>query len=105
MCGQPLELALQEAGRAPERRHLQRNPLVLPVELESGTGQTRDISASGVFFETDQSFAIGSPISFSLVLAHMHGEAPLRLQCEGKIVRIERRSGKVGVAVAIMSYR
>ena len=43
-----------------ERRQALRFPITLPVELERGTGITRDISTSGVFFETDQVFRAGA---------------------------------------------
>lgn len=81
-----------------------RSQVGLPVELEKGSGQTRDLSASGVFFETDESFAPGSPITFSLILGQEAAGEPLRIECAGKIVRIERREGKAGIAVAITAW-
>jgi PilZ domain-containing protein len=84
-----------------ERRQAVRYRVALPAELEAdGTGQTRDMSASGVFFETDQSFSPGAPISLSLTFA-----GGVRVQCEGQVVRVERGEGKAGVAVALTSYR
>lgn len=87
-----------------DRREAPRLEIGLPVELERGNGWTRDISASGVFFETDESFTPGAPIRFSLLLEHVY-PSPFRLECQGQIVRVERREGKVGVAAAINSYR
>ena len=82
-----------------DRRQAQRYRIAIPVELEQRTGLTGDISASGVFFETDSSFSVGVTISFSLVLEHADPGGPLRLQCQGEVVRVEQREGKVGVAV------
>ena len=83
-----------------ERRQAPRYRVALPVELEGGSGQTRDASASGVFFETDQSFSPGAPISLALVFG-----GGLRVQCEGQVVRVEPVGARVGVAIALMSYR
>lgn len=95
------------AGRAPDstdRRRMLRFRVALPVELEDGKGITRDVSLSGVFFETDQSFSPSEAIRLVLVLEHVHPGRPVRLHCEGRVVRVSRRDGKMGVAVAITSY-
>lgn len=86
-----------------ERREATRLPIGLPVELERGKGWTRDVSASGVFFETDAAPSPGAPIKFSMLLEYAY-PTPLRLDCEGQIIRVERRGGKVGVAAAITAY-
>jgi hypothetical protein len=94
-----------DAGSGRDRRRATRYQVGLPVELQSGAGTTRDVSESGVFFETDQPLTVGSPISFSLILGHADPEGPFRLQCKGSIVRVEEAEGKVGVAARITSYR
>ncbi len=75
----------------------------LPVHLDRGTGITRDVSASGVFFETDTNYTAGSEISFSIELDSPGGKMMLR--CQGQIVRVEHRDGKVGVAAKIIESR
>ncbi len=95
------------ADRVPDlndRRRMLRFQVALPVELDDGKGVTRDVSLSGVFFETDQSFSPSEPIRLVLVLEHVQPGRPVRLHCEGRVVRVNRRNGKVGVAVAISSY-
>ncbi len=87
------------------KRQAQRISVALPVELENGKGVTRDVSVSGVFFETDLLFSLGTPISFFLILEHADPVGPIRIQCQGNIVRVEPRHGKLGVAVAIDSHR
>ncbi len=57
------------------------------------------MGTSGVFFETDQVFSRGDPIRLTLLMSVW-----TRLHCQGQIVRIERREGKIGVAVAFTSY-
>ena len=67
-----------------------------PVVLARGSGVTRNISTSGVFFETNADYAVGSKIIFAIELDGPQGEK-LELKSRGEIVRIEPRGGKVGV--------
>ena len=76
----------------------------LPVELEKGFGITCDISASGVFFETDAPVTPGNALNFSLDFSDAPG-GPLRLVCQGLVVRVEERGGKIGVGASITNYR
>ncbi len=73
------------------------------VHLGQGTGITRDVSASGVFFETDVNYAAGSEITFSIELGTPGGK--FMLKCKGQIVRVEQRDGKIGVAAKIIESR
>lgn len=96
----------QHTPESSERRVGERLQIDLPMELGNGhgNGRTRDVSASGVYFETEASLTAGAPIRFSFVLDHVF-PTPLRLECEGQIIRVERREGKLGVAAAMNSYR
>ena len=69
----------------------------LPLDLGGAAGLARDVSASGMFFETDASYAIGSSISIALTLDTPWGKVTVKSQ--GKIVRLEPRDRKMGVAV------
>jgi len=86
-----------------DKRRALRYPLELPVELAGGTGRSHDISKSGVRFETDTPVAPESPIRFSLVLGQASPDVPLRLDCEGEVVRVEPHDGGVSVAVKLTS--
>lgn len=80
------------------QRREERVPAALAVDLgRAKKGVTRDVSASGAFFETDISYKIGSRVRFAIDLATPWG--PAHFDCRGKIVRLERRDGTVGVAV------
>jgi Tfp pilus assembly protein PilZ len=72
--------------------------LALPLQLKNGIGITRDISTSGIFFETERAYSIGETIRLSL---HFEHES---LQCEARVVRVEPRNGQFGVAVELTSY-
>lgn len=87
-----------------ERRQEQRYPIVLPVDVEQATSDTRDISISGLYFKTKKSFSPGTPIELTLSWKSTLPSTPMRLHCKGQVVRAERYEGKWGVAVAIESY-
>lgn len=63
------------------------------------------MSASGVFFDTRERCVPGAPIRFALVLEHVDPARPLRLDCEGQVVRVEPRGELFGVAASITSCR
>lgn len=71
----------------------------MPVDLGTATGITRDVSASGIFFETDASFTPGSAIDFAMEFDTPGGK--MILKCHGSIVRTEVHDSRLGVAVKI----
>lgn len=85
------------------QRDNERVPTVASVEfgteLWPRKGVTRDISASGMFIETDANHPIESLVSFSVELDTPQGKMLIR--CRGEVVRIEPRHRKVGIAVKI----
>ena len=87
-----------------ERRRVPGYPANLVVEMEKGNGVTRDIGASGVYFETQHEPARGASIRFTLILEHTD-PAPLRLGCVGEVVRVEPRGDAFGVAAHNTSHR
>ena len=72
-----------------------------PVHTEHGTGVTRNISAQGVYFETDVEPRTGALVNF-FIEYRLHGRKH-RLLCEGKVVRVEPRGGRVGVAARLVA--
>jgi hypothetical protein len=79
-------------GGFEDRRRGQRFKLALRVQLNDGIGMTRDISTSGIFFETESAHSIGDTIRLFLNFEHE------TLQCEARVVRVEPRNGQFGVA-------
>jgi hypothetical protein len=76
----------------------------VPIIVDGRTaGMTKDVSASGVFFETDEDMADGSPIEFTVELESPSGKLVLR--CSGQIVRVDRSGGKLGVAAKILDSK
>ena len=80
-------------------RGAKRYQLTLPVRIGEGTGITRDLSTSGVFYETEKPHTLGETVGLA---ADFEG---CTLQFEGSVVRVERANGHFGVAVALTSFR
>jgi hypothetical protein len=80
-----------------EKRRGERVKAALPAAMEGLPALSRDVSASGIFLETEAGYALGSPVSMALDLDTPWGKVMFR--CEGRIVRVEHREDKVGVAV------
>lgn len=89
----------QKEETGSEQRSEERVPAALPVELENATGLTRDVSPSGLYFETDGDFSAGTVISFAVNFDTPAGK--MVLNCQGEIVRVVRGKAKLGVAVKI----
>jgi hypothetical protein len=87
-------------AKLPEMRRDQRVKVALPVFLENATGVLRDMSASGAFFWTSGTYALGEEISFSIELQKAGGR--MMWTCRGDVVRTEPRGRAMGVAVRIV---
>ena len=67
-----------------------------PIHIvgDENQGLIKDMSVSGVYFETDSQYRAGSSISMKIEL-----DGGRVLDCEGVVVRTETKDGKQGVAV------
>jgi len=82
-------------------RQFQRYSLTVPVEFRGVRGVTRNVSLGGIYFEsTAAEVAAGTAIRFSLVF-QQEDAPPLRLDCDGTVVRVEELSGGQGIAATI----
>ena len=75
------------------------------MELDEGAGTTCDASLAGIFFETDHTIAPGEQISLTLLLERVSPGRAVRVQCEGRVVRVTRSDSRIGMAVAISGYK
>lgn len=71
----------------------------LPVEFAHAYGWTRNISATGVYFETDLVPEPGSRVHFAVELVSQ-GEKR-KLFCDGEVVRVDRNNGVLGIAAKL----
>ena len=83
-----------------ERRAEERVAAALRVDLAGAEGLTRDVSASGVYFETSASYAPARAITLAVGIDTPGGAMVLR--CSGTIMRVERRGELQGIAVRIV---
>ena len=78
-----------------EQRRTRRFKLQLPLSItRSGservtlTGETKNISSSGVLFTSEREPDLGGPIEYVIILNH-EGPQPVTLRCMGKVLRTE----------------
>ena len=85
-----------------ERRSEPRETLSLPVAVGStDSGLIRDISASGLFLETDFDSAPGDLLDLEFALDSANVQ--FKFFAQAFVLRTERRSHKGGVAVKLLS--
>ena len=86
-----------------EKRRTQRMSASIALQAGRSKGVTRDISACGLFFETDTDYSVGNKVKIALNLDTPWGKVMLRSY--GEIVRVESRDHKVGVAVQFIDTK
>lgn len=69
-----------------ENRLTGRYPTFCAVELDSGTGVTRDLSTAGVCFTTDKAIEPNLMLR-CFISMQKRGRNMIRLRCEGRVVR------------------
>jgi hypothetical protein len=97
-----------------EKRAARRFALRIPVAVaregnadHGESAQIRDVSARGICLYLDSPIERGSPIGFTLTLPpEITLTESIRVQCKGRVVRIEDGSGegKMAVAAVIEEY-
>jgi hypothetical protein len=99
------------------RRTGKRFPLELPITIvQKGKGKsagtTANVSAAGVFIESQATIEVGSPIEFDITLPGkvVGTDHDVQIHCKGRVVRSEEKdkkknSRKRGVACVIDQYK
>ena len=87
-----------------DRRRARRYRIDLAVELAAGRGVTRDVSESGVLFETQLTLTLGDYVEFSLVLGRFDPQGPYRVKCAGEVIRLEPHESGQSIAIHLSSY-
>ena len=83
------------------RKRAERFQTKLPLSIGNKQGTIHNISATGAYFEIDADHKPGSNVSFVIDLDTPGGK--IQVQCQGEIVRVQERDGKLGVAVKIVN--
>ena len=105
---------MAEAQEEKEKRAARRFALRIPVSVArdkdtkySESAEIRDVSARGICLYLDSPIEQGSPIGFTLTLPpEITLTESIRVQCKGRVVRIEDNAteGKMAVAAGIEEY-
>jgi hypothetical protein len=90
---------------ARERRADPRYSLELPLRFFRAEALTRNLSESGVYFETTEAFDLHQPIHFAMVLGRAHPSERFVVECRGRVLRVDPLLASAGVAARITSYR
>jgi hypothetical protein len=88
-----------------EKRNSQRIQVEVPVYIGEEKAVTRDVSWAGIYFLTEQSFTEGGALSFSLDLSYALPGKPIKLDCQGEVIRIEQFGEKFGIAARINDFQ
>jgi len=92
-----------------ERRQESRYRVVLPVVLEDAVAWTRDVSASGAYVtlrgNSHPLAQEGAHLKLEFVLEHVNPNGPVKLACDGEVLRVDQEAEHVGLAVRITAYR
>ena len=88
-----------------EKRSSQRIQVEMPVYIGNEKAITRDVSWAGIYFLSEQTFDQGGSLRFSLDLSYALPGEPIRLDCQGEVIRIERCDEKFGVAARINNFQ
>jgi hypothetical protein len=96
----------------PEKRSTRRFSLELPITITYANNaaaelvaQTRDVSSRGVFMYLNSELAEGATLEFIMTLPREITLAdPIRVQCTGRVLRVQSRERRQGIAVSIDKY-
>lgn len=96
----------------PEKRSTRRFALELPITITYADNAStelialaRDVSSRGVFMYVDREFAEGATIEFIMTLPREITLADaIRVQCAGRVLRLENKDRRQGIAVTIDKY-
>lgn len=88
-------------ARDADHRAADRFDTALTVDLEGSHGRTRNISATGVYFETNVDLPLGRLLNMNVQFTHCGRKH--WLACEGKVVRVMPGDGLHGVAARLLT--
>lgn len=84
-----------------EHRSAARFDTTLAVGIAGTEAEAHNISAQGIYFETDVRQQVGELVNFTVEFT-LQGRKH-RLLCEGKVVRVEQHGNRMGVAARLLA--
>jgi hypothetical protein len=94
-------MAITTDSTEQDQRATARFDTSMPVQIDGRPGETLNISAHGVYFETDVQQRPGSLVNITLEFT-LYGQRH-QLLCEGKVMRVEDLGDRVGVAARLVA--
>ena len=85
---------------AANSRRQERIAVAIPVVFDGGSGTTRDVSASGVFVETETILPLGARIDLLLDFREQC-RTEHWVKCEADVLRIDNRPSHRGLAATV----
>lgn len=82
-------------------RSEERHATDLCLRLGEGSGIAKNVSPTGIYFETEVPLDPGATIHFEIDF-NDPTSGPLRIRCAASVVRVEHKDGKVGVGARIL---
>jgi len=84
-----------------ERRETTRHQIQVPVDFGRGTGISRDISFTGIYFITKELLEPGELLKLAFELEYAIPGKSLQLDCQGHVLRVEQLGSSFGIAAKI----
>lgn len=84
-----------------DHRAAARFDTALSVDVDGLAARARNISASGIYFETDVDLPLGALLNLNVQFTH--GGRKHWLACEGTVVRVTHADGCQGVAARLLT--
>ncbi|MBC7468646.1 MAG: PilZ domain-containing protein [Ramlibacter sp.] len=91
----------RSAAQHQEHRQAARFDTAIEVDVGGLSARARNISASGVYFETDVDLPVGAVLNLNVQFTH-NGRKQW-LACEGTVVRATRTHGQHGIAARLLT--
>ena len=107
MCGQEQKYSMTQALTSEmkavvvEQRAAQRFGVALRMTVDGDEGATHDLSATGIYFESERSYQIGERIE--LVLEFPGTQRVYPLTCEAEVVRVSAVGEGFNIAVRLLT--
>jgi len=83
-----------------DRRREHRLNINVPIHFNGGHGIARNVSASGLFLETDHPLEVGAYLEMKFDIG-AKPDNPTIVRCAGHVIRVQKLGGRSGVALAV----
>jgi len=84
-----------------DHRAAARFDTAMAVDVEGRKAEAHNISATGVYFETDVEMPLGARVNLNVEFTH--GGRKHWVACEGKVVRVTGANGQHGIGAELVT--